>query len=81
MPMALVGWVTGCMMIWSSLFTVGNFLYGRVGYGLAMLAVFVVSGLILLRVINQLWSTRSEITGEEGEPTEETGMGQDKDAD
>ncbi|HVQ39491.1 MAG TPA: sodium:solute symporter family protein [Pyrinomonadaceae bacterium] len=81
MPMALVGWVTGCMMIWSSLFTVGNFLYGRVGYGLAMLVVFVVSGSILLRVINQLWSTKSEITGEEGEPTEETGMGQDKDAD
>ena len=70
-PMALVGWVAGCTMIWSSLFSVGNFLYGRTGYALGLLAVFVVSGLVLLRVINYLWSSGSEITGEEGEPTEE----------
>ncbi|HYW70108.1 MAG TPA: sodium:solute symporter family protein, partial [Pyrinomonadaceae bacterium] len=41
-PLALVGWVTGCAMIWSSLFTVGNFLYGRYDYALALGAVFVV---------------------------------------
>ena len=70
-PMALLGWAAGCMMIWSSLFTVGNFIYGRTGYALALLAVFVVSGLVLLKVVNQLWSAKSEITGEEGEPTEE----------
>ena len=28
-PLALVGWVTGSLTIWSALFTVGNFLYGR----------------------------------------------------
>src|SRR5262245_18350247 len=33
-PMALIGWVAGCAMIWSSLFTVGNFLYGRYNYAL-----------------------------------------------
>ncbi|HEX6184032.1 MAG TPA: hypothetical protein VFZ44_09155, partial [Pyrinomonadaceae bacterium] len=70
-PLAMVGWAAGCAMIWSSLFTVGQFIYGRYGYGLVLLAVFVVSGLILLRVINRLWDTGSEITGEEGEPTEE----------
>ncbi|HEU0185678.1 MAG TPA: Na+:solute symporter, partial [Blastocatellia bacterium] len=60
MPMALVGWVAGCAMIWSSLFTVGNFLYGRYGYALALGAVFVVSGSILLKVINKLWTAKSE---------------------
>lgn len=70
-PMAMLGWVTGCTMIWSSLFTVGNFIYGRTGYALALLGVFVVSGLFLLRVVNHLWSTGGEIPGEEGEPTEE----------
>ena len=28
-PLALLGWVAGCTVIWSSLFTVGNLLYGR----------------------------------------------------
>jgi solute:Na+ symporter, SSS family len=55
-PLALVGWVAGCTVIWSSLFTVGNFLYGRTGYALALAAVFLVSGLVLLGVINRLWS-------------------------
>jgi len=70
-PMAMLGWAAGCMMIWSSLFTVGQFIYGRYVLAFALLAVFVVSGLVLLRVVNRLWSTRSEITGEEDVPTEE----------
>jgi Na+/proline symporter len=58
-PLALVGWVAGCTMIWSSLFTVGNFLYGRLGYALGLLAVFIVSGFVLLRVVNRVWSDSS----------------------
>ncbi|MBK9137690.1 MAG: Na+:solute symporter [Verrucomicrobia bacterium] len=57
-PLALVGWSAGCATIWSSLFAVGNFLYGRTGTALALTGVFVVCGLILLRVINTLWSGR-----------------------
>ncbi|MCI0388297.1 MAG: Na+:solute symporter [Acidobacteria bacterium] len=59
-PLALVGWVAGCAMIWSSLFTVGNFLYGRYEYALALLGIFVISGVLLLRVINKVWTTKSE---------------------
>jgi Na+/proline symporter len=59
-PLALVGWVSGCTMIWSSLFTVGNFLYGRMGYALGLLAVFVVSGLVLLKVVRVLWMGGTE---------------------
>ncbi len=54
-PLALLGWVAGCVAIWTSLFTVGNFLYGRTGYALALLATFLVSGTVLIRVINRLW--------------------------
>jgi solute:Na+ symporter, SSS family len=60
LPLALVGWVSGCALIWSSLFTVGNFLYGRYDYALALGAIFVVSGIILLKVINRLWTIKSE---------------------
>jgi SSS family solute:Na+ symporter len=59
-PMALLGWVTGCMTIWSALFTVGNFLYGRTGAALTMLVVFMVSGSVLLFVIRKLWSSQLE---------------------
>jgi hypothetical protein len=43
-------------MIWSALFTVGNFLYGRMGYTAALGAVFVVSGAIVIRTVKKLWA-------------------------
>ncbi len=58
-PLALVGWSTGCVVIWSSLFCIGNFLYGRTGTAAALLAVFVLSGLALLRVVSRFWSGSS----------------------
>ncbi len=56
-PLGLLGWVAGCAVIWSALFTVGNLLYGRQGYALMLLAVFIFSGLVLLRVINRVWGS------------------------
>jgi SSS family solute:Na+ symporter len=55
-PLALLGWVVGSAMIWSALFTVGNYLYGRYSYALLMGAIFVVTGSTLLYVIRQLWT-------------------------
>ncbi|MBV9675651.1 MAG: hypothetical protein JO185_04910, partial [Acidobacteriaceae bacterium] len=54
-PLAMMGWVMGTTLIWAALFTVGNFLYGRMGYAFALLAVSVVSGGILISVIKRLW--------------------------
>ena len=54
-PMSLLGWFAGCITIWSALFTVGNVLYGRMDYFWMLLAVFVVSGAALIRVVNRLW--------------------------
>jgi len=52
---ATLGWISGCLTIWSSLFAIGNFLYGRTSLALALTAVFVVSGGTLLYVVNTLW--------------------------
>jgi SSS family solute:Na+ symporter len=57
-PAGLLGWVAGCAVIWSALFAVGNALYGRWGYALGLLAVFIVSGLVLVRVVNTLWVSK-----------------------
>ena len=55
-PMSLLGWVAGCTVIWSALFTVGNYLYGRLNYAVMLFGVFIVSGSVLLYVMSRLWS-------------------------
>ncbi|MEP7001838.1 MAG: Na+:solute symporter, partial [bacterium] len=55
MGKATLGWISGCVTIWSSLFAIGNFLYGRTQMAVTLTAVFVVSGLTLLYVVNTLW--------------------------
>ncbi|MGJ5820532.1 sodium:solute symporter family protein [Paludibaculum fermentans] len=54
-PLAMVGWVTGVSVIWSGLFLVGNFLYGRMDYVAMLTATLAVSGTILVLVIRRLW--------------------------
>jgi solute:Na+ symporter, SSS family len=58
-PLALIGWVTGCAVVWSALFSLGNFLYGRTTYAVILLGIFVVNGLALLYVVNRLWTDRA----------------------
>jgi SSS family solute:Na+ symporter len=55
MGKATLGWIAGCLTIWMSLFAIGNFLYGRMSLALLQTAIFVVSGLTLLYVVNTLW--------------------------
>jgi hypothetical protein len=55
MGKATLGWVSGCIVIWSSLFAIGNFLYGRTQSAMILTGVFVVSGAVLLWVVNHLW--------------------------
>lgn len=54
-PLAMLGWVAGTALVWSGLFTVGNYLYGRTGYTIALFVVVVVSGFTVLRVTRRLW--------------------------
>jgi len=58
MGMAALGWVSGCLVIWSSLFSIGNFLYGRNQSAIFLAAIFLVSGSVLLYVVNHLWDKK-----------------------
>lgn len=58
MGLATTGWVSGCVVIWSSLFAIGNFLYGRMGHAWMLTGVFLVSGFVLLKVISHLWDSK-----------------------
>jgi len=64
-PLALLGWFAGCTMIWSALFTVGNYLYGRYTYTIVLFAVFAVSASAVLYVVNQLWTGSAPVQEEE----------------
>jgi len=55
-PLALVGWVSGCAVVWSGLFLVGNLLYGRMTTALILFGTLTISGLTLVWVMNRLWS-------------------------
>jgi hypothetical protein len=62
MGKATLGWVSGCTVIWSSLFAIGNFLYGRTQSAMILTGVFVVSGGVLLWVVNHLWDKNDQAT-------------------
>ncbi len=55
MGLAFVGWISGCVMIWSSLFCIGKFLYGQMTQAYILLALTLISSAILLRIVNRLW--------------------------
>jgi hypothetical protein len=54
-PLSLLGWLSGSVMIWSVLFCIGNFLYGRWGQAASLLTVFAASTAVLIRVVRLLW--------------------------
>lgn len=66
-PLAMLGWLAGCILIWSSLFTVGSFLYGRNSQGIILLIASIISGIALVKIINKLWGGESVETVAESE--------------
>jgi len=53
---AAVGWIAGCLTIWSSLLGTGQLLYGRIQPAIVLALVFVISGSVLIYVMNTLWA-------------------------
>ena len=49
---ALIGWVCGCLFVYSALFGTGSLLYGRMPQFYAWLAMFVASGVGMWRVLH-----------------------------
>jgi SSS family solute:Na+ symporter len=61
-PQMLLGWTLGCAFVYAALFGAGSFLYGRTAQGLVWLAVLLVSGIGLARLLPRLWSrTKSTV--------------------
>jgi SSS family solute:Na+ symporter len=56
LPMAMLGWMVGCLFVYSALFGTGSFLYGRTAQGLMWLTAFVLSGATLLKLVPRMWS-------------------------
>ena len=54
-PQMLLGWVLGCLFVYSALFGAGSYLYGRTPQALVWTGAFVVSGAGLLRVVPRMW--------------------------
>ena len=59
-PMALLGWAAGCTAIWSSLFAVGTFLYGRYAQAIGLTVVFAISTAVLAYTTRELWAGNEE---------------------
>jgi hypothetical protein len=58
-PMAMLGWMAGCTMIWSALFAVGNFLYGRYSIAIWLTVMFIISALLVNYVVNRIWAAKA----------------------
>ena len=56
LPLALLGWVLGCVFVYSGLFGAGSFIYGRMMQGTIFLALFLLSTIGLVRLLPRLWS-------------------------
>ena len=55
LPQNLLGWMLGCLFVYSALFGTGSFLYGKIGLGFAWLVVFVSTGGGLAYLVPRLW--------------------------
>jgi len=53
---AMLGWVLGCAFVYAALFGTGSLLYGRTGLAAVWIAIFVVSGAGLWRILARMWS-------------------------
>ncbi len=54
-PQQLLGWVLGCTFVYSTLFGAGSALYGQTAQATVFGVVWIISGVGLIRILNQLW--------------------------
>ena len=55
MANSVLGWVLGCLFVYSALFGTGSYIYGRTGQALVLTVVFLVSGAGLWRLLPRMW--------------------------
>jgi Na+/proline symporter len=57
LPQALLGWVVGCVLIYSALFGAGSFVYGRVGPGVLCAVLFLASAAAMTKLLSAMWGS------------------------
>jgi Na+/proline symporter len=57
LPMSMLAWMLGCLLVYAALFGTGNFLYGRLVIGWMWAAVFIVASLGLARLLPRIWKS------------------------
>jgi Na+/proline symporter len=55
MANSLLGWVLGCLFVYSALFGTGSYIYGRASQAVMWTIVFVVSAVGLWRLLPRMW--------------------------
>ena len=55
MANSLLGWVLGCLFVYSALFGTGSYIYGKTGQALVFTVVFIVSAAGLWRLLPMMW--------------------------
>jgi SSS family solute:Na+ symporter len=65
LPQMLLGWTAGVMFVYAGLFGTGSLIYGRLSQSIIWGVVFLVSGVVLMRVVMRLWSSEPELAGSE----------------
>ena len=54
---SFLGWVLGCLLVYSALFGTGSFIYGQNAQGMVWLVAFVVAVIGLSRVMPKMWKS------------------------
>ena len=65
LPQALLGWVVGCVFVYSALLGTGNIIYGNWRLGGLCAVLFVGSGVVLWRLLTGMWAEPVEAPGPE----------------
>jgi SSS family solute:Na+ symporter len=65
LPQMLLGWTAGVMFVYAGLFGTGSLIYGRISQSILWAVLFVVSGVVLLRVVMRVWASEPELVGSE----------------
>jgi glucose-1-phosphate thymidylyltransferase len=68
-PQMLLGWTAGVTFVYAGLFGTGSVIYGRTTAAAIWIALFVVSGVVLIRLIPRLFSADAPLAGSESSST------------
>jgi Na+/proline symporter/dTDP-glucose pyrophosphorylase len=65
LPQMMLGWTAGVMFVYAGLFGTGSLIYGRISQSILWAVAFVISGVVLLRVVMRVWAGEPELVGGE----------------